>query len=144
MAKDKTGKKGNKQPPYKIIIFIAVALIASVAAAFILTGGPKRTKLSVALGGETRETLSPNYFIGKASKAYKVAKEIPEVLDKVYCYCECQKNFGHKSLLTCYVDDHGSKCGICMDEALMAYDLKKKGYDTKSIVDKIDDYFSRK
>lgn len=145
MGKDKNSKKGasgNRQTTYKIIIFIVVALGASVAAAFLLTGGPEKSKLSVALGGEKRTTLSPNYFIGKQSKAYRVAKEIPEVLDKVYCYCECQKNFGHKSLLTCFVDKHGSKCGICMNEALMAYDLNKKGYDTKSIVDKIDSYFS--
>jgi len=146
MGKDKNSKKegnSNRQAPYKIMIFIVAALVASAAAAFLLTGGTKQTKLSVALGGEKRTTLSPNYFIGKTAKAYRAAKEIPEVLDKVYCYCECQKNFGHKSLLTCFIDKHGSKCGICMDEAIMAYDLKKKGYDTKSIVDKIDDYFSR-
>jgi hypothetical protein len=35
-----------------------------------------------------------------------VARQIPVLLDKLYCYCNCHKYFGHKSLLSCYVDRH--------------------------------------
>ena len=57
--------------------------------------------------GERRQTLGPGLFKDtEVKKAYQAAKEIPWVLDSIYCYCECQKYFGHKSLLSCYVDNH--------------------------------------
>src|SRR3990172_1095862 len=59
--------------------------------------------------GETRATLDPGQFNdARVKEAYKVAKEIPWVLDSIYCYCMCRESptFGHKSLLSCYVDSH--------------------------------------
>ena len=135
-------KKTDKKRSYRIAGVVAVILIASIATAFVLSGTSGKPKLSKVLGGEKRATLSPNYFLGKTSKAYRAAKEIPQILDKTYCYCKCQENFGHKSLLTCFVDNHGSKCGVCIDEAVMSYDLHKKGENTDSIVEKVDRFFS--
>ena len=57
---------------------------------------------------ETRPTLDPARFVGKARAAHQVAREIPDVLDRLYCYCECDKQFGHKSLLSCYTDSHAA------------------------------------
>ena len=57
---------------------------------------------------EQRPTLSPQRFTGKVSQAYAIASTIPEVLDRLYCYCRCRENFGHKNLLSCYVDTHAS------------------------------------
>ena len=57
---------------------------------------------------ENRPTLSPQRFTGTFRLAYEVARKIPEVLDQLYCYCRCQENFGHKNLLSCYVDTHAS------------------------------------
>ncbi len=94
-------------------------------------------------GGETRATLSPMHFTGSTARAYAIAKEIPEVLDSLHCYCECKKHHGHKSLLTCYVDEHAKHCDLCMDEAFMAYDLHKQGTDVVSIRKAVDEKFSR-
>ena len=57
---------------------------------------------------ETRPTLDPARFVGKAALAHRVAREIPDVLDQLYCYCECDKHAGHKSLLSCYTDGHAA------------------------------------
>ena len=57
---------------------------------------------------ETRPTLDPGRFVGKARLAHQVAREIPDVLDRLYCYCECDKLSGHKSLLSCYTDGHAA------------------------------------
>jgi hypothetical protein len=57
---------------------------------------------------ETRPTLAPALFQGKIARVYQIALEIPKVLDQLYCYCKCDENFGHKSLLSCYVDQHGA------------------------------------
>lgn len=70
-------------------------------------------------------TLASSEFFGKAREAYGVAKKIPETLAQLPCYCECDKAFGHKSLHTCFVDDHASHCAVCVDEALLAYQLQK-------------------
>jgi hypothetical protein len=55
---------------------------------------------------ETRPTLDPALFVGKARAAHAAAREIPDVLDRLYCYCECDRSMGHKSLLSCFTDGH--------------------------------------
>ncbi len=57
---------------------------------------------------EPRPTLDPARFVGKAARAHEVAREIPDVLDHLYCYCGCDKSIGHVSLLSCYVDSHAA------------------------------------
>lgn len=94
-------------------------------------------------GGETRATLPPENFTGLTRDAYRIAREIPQVLDSLHCYCECKKHFGHKSLLTCYVDEHAKYCDICMDEAFMAYELHRQGLDIVSIRKAVDERYSK-
>ena len=71
-------------------------------------------------------TLSPEIFTGNQRLAYQAAKEIPQTLAQLPCYCHCDKGFGHKSLLSCFETEHGENCGICIGEALMAYNLEKR------------------
>jgi len=71
-------------------------------------------------------TLPPAQFVGKTRAAYQAAKEIPQTLAQLPCYCECDQAFGHKSLQSCFVDDHASQCAVCVDEALLAYKLQKE------------------
>jgi hypothetical protein len=33
---------------------------------------------------------------------------------------------GHKSLHTCFETEHAANCSICLNEALIAYDMQKK------------------
>ena len=71
-------------------------------------------------------TLSPDLFTGNERLAYQAAKEIPQTLAQLPCYCHCDKGFGHKSLLSCFETEHGENCGICIGEALMAHNLEKR------------------
>ncbi len=58
--------------------------------------------------GETRPVLSPSLFVGRAREAYAAAREYPEVMDQVFCYCECDEPpTYHKTLLSCFTDNHG-------------------------------------
>lgn len=95
-------------------------------------------------GGELRDTMSPRFFTGKTKKSYKIAKEIPEILDSLYCYCDCKKKHGHKSLLTCYVDTHAKYCAVCMNEAISAMKLHKEGKDVVAIRKYIDKKYSKR
>jgi len=66
-----------------------------------VAGGPSPTRR------ETRPTLEPALYTGKARRAHEVAREIPEVLDQLRCYCHCE-GIGHVSLLSCYTDGHAA------------------------------------
>lgn len=75
-------------------------------------------------------TLSPEMFSGQAKAAYMIAREIPDTLAQLPCYCHCDKSIRHKSLHSCFTDDHAANCGICMNEAMAAYKYKKEKHLT--------------
>ena len=58
---------------------------------------------------------------------YAIAARIKSVLYQQPCYCHCDQQVGHQSLLDCFVDAHASVCTICKKEAVFAYDQTKKG-----------------
>jgi hypothetical protein len=53
------------------------------------------------------KTLDPSLFKGKAKQAYQIAREIPQVLAQMPCFCECEA-LGHENLLDCFIDRHGA------------------------------------
>ena len=72
--------------------------------------------------------------------AYAAAKQYPETVDKIHCYCGCEEspNLHHKSLLTCFTSLHATGCEICRGEAEMAGKMKKEGSsddETKKVVE---------
>ena len=79
---------------------------------------------SVAEAKSLGPTLAADQFIGKTRAAYKAAKEIPATLAQLPCYCNCDVGYGHKSLHSCFEDDHAAHCAVCVDEALLAYQLQ--------------------
>ena len=78
-------------------------------------------------------TLSPELFNGNEKLAYKAAREIPQTLAQLPCYCHCDRSAHHKSLHSCFESEHGENCGICINEALMAYNLQKQGVAVSEI-----------
>jgi len=70
--------------------------------------------------------LSAAQFTGKTRMAYIAVKEMPETIAQLPCYCHCDEGFGHKSLQTCFTDDHAAHCAVCVEEALLAYRLQKE------------------
>ncbi len=70
--------------------------------------------------------LPPDQFFGMTRAAYKAVREIPHTIAQLPCYCYCDEGHGHKSLHSCFVDDHAAHCAVCVDEALLAYKLQKE------------------
>ncbi|HEX8455854.1 MAG TPA: CYCXC family (seleno)protein [Pyrinomonadaceae bacterium] len=70
--------------------------------------------------------LPASQFTGMTRIAYAAVKEIPETIAQLPCYCHCDEGFGHKSLQTCFVDEHAAHCATCIEEALLAYKLQKE------------------
>ena len=76
-----------------------------------------------------------------STEAYAAAREAAATLDGVYCYCDCSKHAGHRSLLTCFEGDHGAYCDICMGEAMVAHGMARQGRSLEEIRTAIDRQF---
>lgn len=110
---DKQARKGKKGRFY--IGGLAILLVVGVltwSRVYTKTPGRSSSAGSAAPGAyvkrETKTPLSPLRFVGKTERAYQVAQEIPDVLDHLYCYCQCDKHVGHLTLLSCYTDNHAA------------------------------------
>ena len=71
-------------------------------------------------------TLEPDKFTGITRDAYRAVREIPVTIAQLPCYCHCDKGYGHKSLYSCFEDEHASHCAVCVNEALLALKLEKE------------------
>jgi hypothetical protein len=86
-------------------------------------------------------TLAPEKFEGLTRDAYKAVREIPVTIAQLPCYCHCDRGFGHKSLYSCFEDDHAAHCAVCVNEALLALKLEKEGRTASQIRDQIIEKF---
>jgi hypothetical protein len=74
------------------------------------------------------ETLDPKQFSDpETQNIYALAAKEKAVLYQQPCYCRCDREVGHKSLLDCYVDAHAAHCILCKKEAVFAYTETQAG-----------------
>ncbi|KAB7708993.1 hypothetical protein F9802_02315 [Bacillus aerolatus] len=83
---------------------------------------------------------------------YLAAAKNPDVLSSMPCYCGCGDSAGHKSNLNCFVaemteekvvwDDHGTRCGVCLEIAAESVLMKKEGKSLKEIRQYIDEKYN--
>ena len=89
-------------------------------------------------------TLEPERFTGLVRDAYRAVRETPQMIAQMPCYCHCDRGMGHKSLYSCFEDDHASHCAVCVNEALLAHKLEKEGKLTPAqIRDRIVEQFGQ-
>ena len=97
-----------------------------------------RTHPQQAIDSTGGETLDPALFTeAKTKDSYAAAKEIPDVLKELPCFCGCMLSHGHKNNLFCFMDEHGSACVICQDIALDARTMRRNGASVSEIQDNI-------
>ncbi|MGH9413760.1 MAG: CYCXC family (seleno)protein [Terriglobales bacterium] len=73
-------------------------------------------------------TLNPEQFSDpRVRAAYAMAAKVRKVLYQEPCYCHCDKEMGHTSLLSCYAGTHASICQTCLMEGVYTYEQTKKG-----------------
>jgi hypothetical protein len=124
------------------------AIAAVAGASFVLLVGTSRRGHAVAhpdaRPGVNAERVLPPSLVPEtpgALEAYAAARSAPQLLDALYCHCQCARNFGHRSLLTCFESDHGSQCDICMGEAMLVTRLAGQGNSLVQIRHAIDQRF---
>lgn len=97
-----------KEHLWMALLVALLLLISMFWARPASTAAPGNADTSQYIRREKKPVLSPALFVGQTARAYRIAQEIPDVLDQLYCYCECDRHLGHKSLLSCFTDDHGA------------------------------------
>ncbi len=148
-APKKDVKKAKKFPVLPVAVVLGGALLIG---AFVyqnnLSSAGSDSKITVEniekyRGGETKTVLSPARFVGKTAASYRIAERYRNMLDYMFCYCNCAKNIGHKSLLSCFTDTHAANCGICQDQAFYAAKLYEKNNDIAQVRHAVDSKFWR-
>lgn len=86
------------------------------------------------------------------SAIYAAAPKFKEVLESMPCYCGCGDSAGHKNNYDCFVadnkedgkivwDDHGTKCGTCLEIAAISMSESAEGKSTIEIRKMIDEKY---
>jgi hypothetical protein len=117
---------------------VAILVVAIGAAAYISNNSQPSDKQLAASGdpaAKLRITLDPANFQGTVREAYEVAEKDPALLAQLHCYCGCDVTDGHKNLLDCFRDTHGSTCAICCGEARDAEKMATSGMPIEQIRD---------
>ena len=124
-------------------VFAGVAAAALAAAVFVTRPASGSTHPEPRAGITAAKVLTEADIprTPGAVEAYAAARNAAATLDAVYCYCDCSKHAGHRSLLTCFESDHGAYCDICMGEAMLANQLAGRGTSLQDIRTAIDRQF---
>jgi Protein of unknown function with PCYCGC motif len=140
MKPKKKTRKRQKRGTLWLVLGSAGGL--ALIAWFFFAGAGKEFTES---GARLVSTMSPSYFSRdpRAQAAYQAAKDIPEVLAELPCFCGCMSSFGHENNLFCFRDEHGSGCSICEDIALDARDMHRKGQSIEQIQQTIRQKYGR-
>jgi hypothetical protein len=129
-------------------IFVAVSLMAgagfgigfahggqpdanSVLAQSAPASGPNRDipayHATPPTGGLPNTLDTKQFSDARTQKIYAMAAKVKPVLYQQPCYCRCDREVGHTSLLDCFGDNHGSICDVCKKEAVYSYQQTKLG-----------------
>ena len=138
MTKKKAASKSKKSSN---ILLIAGAFVIMAGIGWYVVSGSGTTATNKN-GHTVVATLDPASFDGRAREAYQAARDIPDVLAELPCFCGCA-NVGHKSNLFCFKDNHGEECAMCQDIALVARAMYTQGNSVEKIRDEIISRYSR-
>ncbi|WP_268760165.1 PCYCGC motif-containing (lipo)protein [Bacillus sp. FJAT-28004] len=110
--------------------------------------------------GDLQETTAsldilPTFLDGASDNlriAYQTAATVTDVLPYIPCYCGCGESAGHQSNLNCFIadieedgsvvwDDHGTRCGVCIEIAVTTAAMKSSGIEVERIRQIIDETY---
>lgn len=124
-----------------------------------VTGKPEAAERLMPNGDLRQTTASadqlPPFMDDKSEEMqliYKLAAANHALLASIPCYCGCGESAGHKNNLNCFVaeiqedgavvwDDHGTRCGVCLNIAVEASKLKREGISDTGIRNAIDEKY---
>jgi hypothetical protein len=140
-VKHKESENGAVAKKINALLIVGAVVIAAGIVWYVLRDPvmPERA----ALPKPNVTTMSPDQFSGRIRSSYEAAKEVPEVLAQLPCYCGCMMNSGHKNNLDCFRDNHGVECTMCQDIALDAREMWNDGFDIDRIRETVKQRYGR-
>ncbi|MFE8695809.1 PCYCGC motif-containing (lipo)protein [Cytobacillus sp. FJAT-53684] len=83
---------------------------------------------------------------------YAAVGDYQDLLEYIPCYCGCKDSAAHKDNYDCFIyenkengevvwDDHGTRCGTCLDTAAESINLYNEGKSMKEIRQYIDEKY---
>lgn len=94
---------------------LSLAVVAGLWLSTVLQAEPtkkatpaQKSPPAVAQSPALPTPLPATQFQGRVREAYQAAADIPQIIAGIACYCGCDKSQGHRNLLDCFVDTHGS------------------------------------
>jgi hypothetical protein len=129
----------KRVPPIRWVVAVMalIVVVLGVATTRNANATPHPTPRS---GLTAADVAPPSRYADypRIQQVYEMAAQIPEVLDGIYCHCDCSKHSNHRSLLTCFQDDHGAACDVCLAEAALAFRMIGEGRSLKEIRRSVD------
>jgi hypothetical protein len=128
-------KKQKKQTPairWVVMGMAVVVLVLGLAATRTANATP-HPRPRVGLTAQDVAPAERYVAYPRIAQVYEMVAQIPEVIDGIYCHCDCSKHSDHRSLLTCFQDDHGAACDVCLSEASLAFRMVGEGRSLKEI-----------
>lgn len=83
---------------------------------------------------------------------YLAVAQNKDLLEKIPCYCGCGESANHKNNYDCFIhenkedgevvwDDHGTRCGVCLEIAAQSILDLNDGMSIKDIRNKVDEKY---
>ncbi|MGG1312683.1 PCYCGC motif-containing (lipo)protein [Cohnella laeviribosi] len=140
-----------------IIVVLSIAFIVSACGSKKEQGHQGHTS-----NGDLQEKTAsvevlPSFLKGQSESirvVYEAAGKATDILKWIPCYCGCGESAGHESNMNCFVkevnqdgsvvwDDHGTRCGVCLQIAAESIKLKQEGKSLKEIRSYIDKTYEK-
>lgn len=142
-----------------IMVGISASLVMS-ACSTQESQDEQQTPIEQTGNGDLRQETSgreqiPGFLADKPEdmkNIYLAVAQHQNLLEKIPCYCGCGNSANHKDNYDCFIyenkpsgkvvwDDHGTKCGVCLETAVKAINDFNQGKTVKEIRQSIDDKY---
>ncbi|QQE74585.1 PCYCGC domain-containing protein [Brevibacillus composti] len=148
-----------KRKPFLMIGLLAALLVTGCSSADKADGGHGGHQQHAPNGDLQELTASvdllPRFLDNQDPQivaSYKIAAANRELLKVIPCYCGCGESAGHQHNGNCFIkeekedgsivwDDHGTRCGVCMEIAVISAKLKHDGKTDLEIRNFIDETY---
>ncbi len=149
-----------------ITVVLAASMVSGCENESKESSGSKRTEATQheehqqhTLGDKREETKNsetlPSFLSDKPEDMqliYAAAAKHQTLLENIPCYCGCGEEANHQNNYDCFIfenkengavtwDDHGTKCGVCLEIAAQAVVDYSKGKSIEDIRQEIDDKY---
>lgn len=100
------GEKLKSKMPSRFWLAGVVVVVSFLLSLFFFSSPSKPWSLPAIPRNPRPATLSSDLFTGKVREVYRIAREVPELLERMPCYCGCYTSDQHRNNLDCYTDRH--------------------------------------